>query len=718
MRSLRALRNKAPVPYVSSRNLSIPWRAPSGAEAQMRAMGSVGTLFSIVNRTSNATALVDWKLYRKAASGLPEDRVEVTQHAILDLWEKPNRFFTRQELVETVQQHIDLTGEGWLVIGRNPRSPMPLELWPVRPDRIQPVPHPTDFISGYLYTGPDGREIALRVEDVIQIRMPNPLDPYRGMGPVQSILTELDASRYSAEWNRNFFMNSAEPGGIIELPSVLSDPEWDQLQARWNEQHKGVANAHRVAFIEHGTWKDRKYTQRDMQFAELRQVSRDVIREAFGAPAFVLGEVGDVNRATAEASKVLFAEQLTVPRLERWKGALMNDLLPLYGLDAARMLEFDYCDPVPPDAAARNAELKTKAEAAKLFVDAGWYAPDVAAALELPEMAFGQPGADQDRELLVSLVTKAPTLAPVILPMLGFTVPQQAAPAPPAPAPAAPAARLDLHHHVPFTPAPRQLPSYNTVVAAPRRALLTAAASESELDAVRVQHEEALAELLEAWGPVAEAQIEALAEQIETAVDAGDTEALAALTVDADASAGVLRRALGEMAESAAVQMAVEAGEQGVKVRPPKVDEGLRNAFGSELIEIAAATAALLAADTAGSAGREALRLLVPGVRGSEVAEKVGGFLRGLKNWFRRDQLGGALHRAQNTGRMATLAAAPKARYFATERNDSNRCQPCTDIDGTEFEDLDAVRAVYGAGGYQDCEGGIRCRGTVTAVWE
>lgn len=718
MRSLRALRNKAPVPYVSSRNLSIPWRAPSGAEAQMRAMGSVGTLFSIVNRTSNATALVDWKLYRKAASGLPEDRVEVTQHAILDLWEKPNRFFTRQELVETVQQHIDLTGEGWLVIGRNPRSPMPLELWPVRPDRIQPVPHPTDFISGYLYTGPDGREIALRVEDVIQIRMPNPLDPYRGMGPVQSILTELDASRYSAEWNRNFFMNSAEPGGIIELPSVLSDPEWDQLQARWNEQHKGVANAHRVAFIEHGTWKDRKYTQRDMQFAELRQVSRDVIREAFGAPAFVLGEVGDVNRATAEASKVLFAEQLTVPRLERWKGALMNDLLPLYGLDAARMLEFDYCDPVPPDAAARNAELKTKAEAAKLFVDAGWYAPDVAAALELPEMAFGQPGADQDRELLVSLVTKAPTLAPVILPMLGFTVPQQAAPAPPAPAPAAPAARLDLHHHVPFTPAPRQLPSYNTVVAAPRRALLTAAASESELDAVRVQHEEALAELLEAWGPVAEAQIEALAEQIETAVDAGDTEALAALTVDADASAGVLRRALGEMAESAAVQMAVEAGEQGVKVRPPKVDEGLRNAFGSELIEIAAATAALLAADTAGSAGREALRLLVPGVRGSEVAEKVGGFLRGLKNWFRRDQLCGALHRAQNTGRMATLAAAPKARYFATERNDSNRCQPCTDIDGTEFEDLDAVRAVYGAGGYQDCEGGIRCRGTVTAVWE
>src|SRR5688572_16852421 len=227
----RTLTNRTPVPYVSGRsNISIPWRQPSGAEAQMRAMGTVGTLFAIVNRTSNATAQVEWKLYRKARSGKKEDREEVQQHAALDLINKPNPFFTRQELIETVQQHIDLTGEGWLVVARSPRSSLPLELWPVRPDRIAPIPHPIDFISGYMYTGPDGREIALRVEDVIQIRMPNPLDPYRGMGPVQSILTEIDAARYSAEWNRNFFLNSAEPGGIIEVPNGLSDGEFDELR--------------------------------------------------------------------------------------------------------------------------------------------------------------------------------------------------------------------------------------------------------------------------------------------------------------------------------------------------------------------------------------------------------------------------------------------------------------------------------------------------------
>ncbi|MEJ8671872.1 phage portal protein [Streptomyces sp. MS1.AVA.1] len=718
------LRNRTPVPYVSGRsNISIPWRQPTGAEAQMRAMGTVGTLFAIVNRTSNATALVNWRLYRKSTTGLPEDRVEVPQHAVLDLWDKPNKFFTRQELVETLQQHIDLTGEGWLVIARNSRSPIPLELWPVRPDRISPVPHPTDFISGYMYTGPDGREIALRVEDVIQIRMPNPLDPYRGMGPVQSVLTEIDASRYSAEWNRNFFLNSAEPGGIIEVPNGLSDPEFDQLRERWNDQHKGVANAHRVAILEHGKWIDRKLTQRDMQFAELRAVSRDVIREAFGAPAFVLGEVGDVNRATAEASKVLFAEQLTVPRLERFKQALNNDLLPLYGPDAVRTLEFDYDDPVPPDAAARNAELKAKAEAAKLYVDMGFEPTSVADALGLPEMevvaAAGGDGLatpqqlgdtiqsiylgvdtvitwEEAREILdragagLDLSVKPPATIRRFSRGGGSGADDDGAPAAPVPA-----ARLDLHHHVPFAPAPRHLPSYNTVLARPRP-LPRAAADSGALDAVRERHEEALAALLEAWEPLAEAQAEELAGQIEAAVDAGDAEALASLTVDSDAAARVLRSALADMAETAAQQMADEAADQGVSLRPPKVDKGLRNAFGSELIEIAAATAGLLSADIAASAGREALRLFVPGVTGSEVARQVGGFLRGLKNWFRRDQLGGALHRAQNTGRVATLQAAPTARYFASEKNDANRCDPCKDIDGTEFEDLDAVRAVYG----------------------
>lgn len=398
MRSLiGSLINKSPVPYTSNRpgRLTIPTLRRNNAEAQMAAMGGVGTLFSIVNRTSNSTAQVDWKLWRKSESGKDEDRIEVTRHAALDLWNKPNPFYTRQEFIESVQQHIDLTGEAWCVVQRSEFVDIPLELWPVRPDKMEPVPHPTEFLAGYIYHGPDGEKVPLKLNEVIQLKMLNPLDPYRGMGPVQSLLTTLDSAKYTEEWNRNFFINSAEPGGIIEYDRVLGEDEFNELSQRWADQHKGVARAHRVAIIEGGKWVTRTFSMRDMQFAELRRVNRDTMLEAFGMPRSILGITEDVNRANAEAAEVTFARRLVVPRLERIKGVLNNEFLPMFGT-TGQGLEFDYENPVPEDRDADNQERTSKANAAKALIEAGYEPADVAEAMGLPAMRFvgrdnGQP---------------------------------------------------------------------------------------------------------------------------------------------------------------------------------------------------------------------------------------------------------------------------------------------------------------------------------------
>ncbi len=389
---LGALLNRAtattntPVPFASrthsyARGLFGTSRSTT---AQLDSMGAVGTLFAIVNRTAKAEAGVEWGLFRKAKSGKKEDRKQVTSHAALDLWNQPNPFYTQSEFVEAGAQHKQLTGEQWWVIARRPNVNLPLEMWPVRPDRITPVPHPEKFLTGYMYTGPDGQEVALRTEDVIFIRTPHPTDPYRGIGPVQALLTDLDAVRYSAEWNRNFFLNSAEPGGIIEVPNGLSDPEFDQLRERWNEQHKGIANAHRVAILEHGQWKDRKYTQRDMQFAELRTLSSEVIREAFGFPKPMLGTTEDVNRANGDAGERMFARWLVVPDLEAVRDALNHRLLPLFG---ATDVEFDFVNPVPADTETEAVTLTARANAAKALADAQlWEPDDILSAVGLPEM--------------------------------------------------------------------------------------------------------------------------------------------------------------------------------------------------------------------------------------------------------------------------------------------------------------------------------------------
>jgi HK97 family phage portal protein len=380
--------NKAPVSFTQQRPSIYSAQPRNDATGQMMAMGAVGTLFAITSRLANATSQVDWKLYRKAASGRPEDRVEVTRHLALQIWNKPNDFMTRQEFVESFQQHVDLTGEGWLVVERDSRATFPTGLWYVRPDRIDPVPDPVDFLSGYVYTSPDGQKVPLERNEVIQLRMPNPLTPYRGMGPVQSVMLDVESARYSAEYNRNFFKNSAEPGGIIEMPDGVSDDDFNEMRDRWNEQHRGVSGAHRVAILEGGAkWVDRKYTQRDMQFVELSGLSSEKIREAFAFPKPLLGSVDDVNRANAEAGEVVFARWLIVPRLERIKQALNNDFLPLFG-STGQGLEFDYCNPVPEDQVAENEELTARSNAASTLINAGLDPVGVLSAVGLPEIAY------------------------------------------------------------------------------------------------------------------------------------------------------------------------------------------------------------------------------------------------------------------------------------------------------------------------------------------
>jgi HK97 family phage portal protein len=385
----------------------------TGAQTQMSAYGAVSTLFAIVGRIAYSTSEVKWRLFRKRTDARRTlahddegDRTELAVHPALALWDKPNPFYTCQQFTETVQQHQDLTGEQRWIISRNPASPMTLELWPVRPDRMMPVAHPTDFIAGYVYTDPQGVQQWYDLNEVIHIKAPNPMDPYRGLGVVQSLLVDLDAGRSAAEWNRNFFGNNASPGGVIEFDKRLSDAEFDEFAARWRENHRGTGNAHRVAMMDNGgKWKDAQLNMRDMQFAELRGLSREIIREAFGMHGHMLGLSEDINRANAEAAEDVFARWMLNPRLNRIKQALNTHLLPLFGT-SGEGLEFDFDDPSLEDSETENAKLTAMVTAFAALIAAGadWDSaleavglPAIEKAPE-PKVLPGAPGEDPEEE--------------------------------------------------------------------------------------------------------------------------------------------------------------------------------------------------------------------------------------------------------------------------------------------------------------------------------
>lgn len=674
-----------PVPYVG-RSGTLGTMLRPGDAGPINAMGATATSYAVVDLLANTTAQVEWHLYKSAASGKDEDRVEVTDHPALTLWRKPNPFMVRALFMETVNQHYELVAQGAMVIYKV--GSLPVQLWPVRPDRLRPVPHPTKFMTGWTYTSPDGEKVPLGLDEVLMIRTPNPADPYGALGVFGALTTELDSSRFASAWNRNYFVNGAEPGGVIEIPVILSDEDYQIQRTRWQEQHRGVAAAHRVAMLEGGMkWVSNATSHKDMTFVELQKHSDETVMVGKRVNKHMLGITEDVNRATAEAASAIHGQWQLIPRLERWKQLLNERLLPMFGETTGRGFEFDYENPVPEDEERAATVLSQRAAAAKTLVEAGGEWAEVLEACGLPEIA--------ERE--------KPDPPPAVLP----------------PTPMQP---MDPMH--PMEPGgddeEAEVPAARVRATAERLPLPRSeqtGAPDVDLDEVQGAWEQALAALMAVWGGVTTAWQADLVEQIRAAIDAGRTDRLTRLVLDSDEATAILVEHMTDLARIAADRVVSEARRQGAEEPTPTIPK-------PRVIEDqAAVTAGLLAAGLAISAGREAMRVATPDLSGVEVADKVAEFLAAMSDAGTRSSLGGALTGAQNQARIETFKTGPVAALYANEKLDSNTCGPCRAIDGryigttADATTMAEVQKLYPMGGYVDCLGRDRCRGTITGAW-
>lgn len=671
-------------------------RQGASSTDNMAAMGAVGTLFAIVDACSHGTSMVEWHLYRKPRNGQevdPENRTEVTKHAVLDLLRKPNPFTTRQELIEAGQQHHELTGETFLLLYKSAFSTLPLEIWNVRPDKMEPVKHPTKFMTGWIYNGPDGEKIPLDLDEVIFIRRPSPLDPWRGIAPVGSVLADLETAAAASAWQANFFKNSAEPGGIIETPEELSDDQWKQMRLRWEEQHKGVSRAHRVAILEGAKWVDRKYSIKDMTLVEMRGDLREVIREAYRFPKPMLGSVDDVNRANADAGEYVFGQWLIKPRAERWKQALNNDLLPQFfppGVDPD--VEFDFELDIPVDQEKESARITAAVGAVTSLAPLGFKPPALMEAFDLPDIEWEEP---------------PPPPAPIIP---GEESGDEGdGGEPPADVGASSARRA----------AP--LRRGNVIVGRPRALTRTVPFRNIDLDrddlpgldAMQQSYDEALDRTLVDWVAVDREWKDSLVEMAGDAVRSGQVMQLVNMGGMLNILPGseILEAAMVLVANAAGTDVVGEAADQGVSINAisPRRDH---------MTSISQGVVALLAQEIGISAAREALRVSGPNATAEEVASSVQAHLNELTEMRPRTYLGNALTIAQHQGRMATMWAAPTAAYYGNEVLDGNTCKYCRRVDGRWLgNDLATAERLYPNGGYVDCEGGVRCRGVIVAVY-
>lgn len=221
-----------------------------------------------------------------------------------------------------------------------------------------------------------------------------------------------------------------------------------------------------------------------------------------------------------------------------------------------------------------------------------------------------------------------------------------------------------------------------------------------------------LGKLLSLWGETKKQQIEDLENQIENGVNNGSVDQVASVLTEHYGTEIILEH-MTMMMEDSVVQAKKEAEAQGITLPTIDTSEVVRR-----LKAQASGTGQILARSISNSAATQALtRYGVQDMSGADVAAAVGQHLDDLSDSYTSDMLGGALNYAQNEGRTLVFQQTPGT-YYSSELLDKNCCENCEAVDGTQYDNLSDAQSDYSQGGFNECLGGPRCRGTIVAVYD
>ncbi len=305
-------------------------------------------VYTAVNRIAEAAALVPLHIYHNEG----DRRLQVAVHPLLTLLDAPNPFLSRFELFEQTVGMLELTGNAyWFLVGD--AAGKPVEIWPLRPDRVSIVPHPQHHVRGYIYEV-DGQRIPLEVVEVVHFKRWHPANDYYGLSPLEvarlAVLTDYDMAR----WNRNTFgRDNGVPAGIVSIKEYVTDADFERIKREWRESYGGPQR--RTAFLRGSAveWQDIGLSHHEMDFLQGRRANRDEILQIFGVPVALMSE--NATEANARVAERQFIERTLWPKLVRLAQKITQELLPFWGGDY--LAAFD--DIRPTDARARLLELRS-----------------------------------------------------------------------------------------------------------------------------------------------------------------------------------------------------------------------------------------------------------------------------------------------------------------------------------------------------------------------
>ena len=300
----------------------------AGKHVNERSAMQMTAVYSCVRILAEAVAGLPLHLYRYTESGGKEKAIDHPLYLLLH--DEPNPEMSSFVFRETLMTHLLLWGNAYAQIIRNGKNEV-IALYPLMPNKME-VDRDEYGQLYYKYQRSndeaptmEGSSVILKPCDVLHIPGLG-FDGLVGYSPIAMAKNAIGMAIACEEYGAKFFANGAQPGGVLEHPGTIKDPQ--RVRESWQSTFGGSGNANKIAVLEEGM----KYTPISMspeqaQFLETRKFQINEIARIFRVPPHMVGDLEKSSFSNIEQQSLEFVKYTLDPWVIRWEQSIMRSLL-------------------------------------------------------------------------------------------------------------------------------------------------------------------------------------------------------------------------------------------------------------------------------------------------------------------------------------------------------------------------------------------------------
>ena len=299
----------------------------SGKAVTERSAMQMTAVYSCVRILAEAIAGLPLHLYTYKDDGGKEKAIGHPLYLLLH--DEPNPEMSSFVFRETLMTHLLLWGNAYAQIIRNGKGEV-VALYPLMPNRMTVDRDSSgQLFYSYQMNNSDAPTmkagtVILKPSDVLHIPGLG-FDGLVGYSPIAMAKNAIGLAIATEEYGAKFFANGATPGGLLEYPGTMKDP--DRVRESWNKGFSGSQNAGKVAILEEGM----KYTPisiapEQAQFLETRKFQINEIARIFRVPPHMVGDLEKSSFSNIEQQSLEFVKYTLDPWVVRWEQSLSRAL--------------------------------------------------------------------------------------------------------------------------------------------------------------------------------------------------------------------------------------------------------------------------------------------------------------------------------------------------------------------------------------------------------